>query len=835
MTYANPFQLSAEGGRIYDFCRNQNYNPTVLTSTDGGATWSNPRIVIQTGTGGTRPYVKYCSDYNSRIDFIYTDAHPDNQPTSLYHLYYQNGAFNQTDGTFLKKFSDLPILHDSGERGTVIYQYNTAAQSDPNQWIPTGRAWCWDIANQSNDFPACVFSVKVDNVTGNSWDDARIYYYYARWTGTNWQKRFIAQAGRPLYNGQPDYAGGICLDPQEPNTIYISTDAANPFDLNTTTDVPLGAHYELWRGVTTDGGLTFNWQTVTANSSVDNLRPYVPRVNGGEPCVLWFRGIYSSYTSFNTEIVGLFTTKVPRVYPDGTWVADADGNWSDTNKWANGTPADGAAETADFGELDITTYRVVTLDLSRGIGALSFGDLSGTQNWTLNSDNNSVLTLSSASPSIVVNQNVATLAVSLAGINGFTKSGAGTLVLAAGNSLSGTLNLDSGSTSANDGAVRVASGAALANIMSPINFRNNSGSDAVGSFQLDGSNGEIIVTQNFSTSCRNNTTTPTFENIAGTNTLAGTNFVQVGGTNVIYQSDASSLLQITAQIQFVGSLTAPRFFTFTGDGDITVSGAILAAANGTTPIGLVKTGAGTLTLDGSNTYRNGTTVSGGALFVNGSLGNGSVNVLAGKLGGNGVIAGPVSISAGAILAPGTDETGTLTINNGLTNNGVVLIKFNKADSGLTNDNVEVGGAIVFGGTLAITNIGPDILTAGDDLKIFSAASYKGVFANVSPATPGVGLLWDTNNLAANGTLSVVLGTFSPQFAAITLDGKNLVFNGFGGAAGYNYSVLSSTDLMLPQADWEIAGTGTFDNFGNLIFTNAIQSNSPQRFYEIRVP
>ena len=43
--------------------------------------------------------------------------------------------------------------------------------------------------------------------------DARIYHYYARWTGTNWQKRFIAQA-RPIYNGQPDYGGGIALDPQ---------------------------------------------------------------------------------------------------------------------------------------------------------------------------------------------------------------------------------------------------------------------------------------------------------------------------------------------------------------------------------------------------------------------------------------------------------------------------------------------------------------------------------------------------------------------------------------------------------------------------------------------
>ena len=127
VTYANPYQLAAEGGRIYDFNRNQNFNPTVVTSTDGGATWSAPQIFIQTGTGSIRPYVKYASDYSQRIDFLYTDAHPRNLNNSLYHLYYQGGNFYKSDGTFVRSFASLPILHDSGERGSVIYQYSDAA------------------------------------------------------------------------------------------------------------------------------------------------------------------------------------------------------------------------------------------------------------------------------------------------------------------------------------------------------------------------------------------------------------------------------------------------------------------------------------------------------------------------------------------------------------------------------------------------------------------------------------------------------------------------------------------------------------------------------------
>jgi hypothetical protein len=78
---------------------------------------------------------------------------------------------------------------------------------------------------------------------------------------------------------------------------------------------PNNERYELWRGVTSDGGQTFAWTPVTTNSTQDNFRPYVPRRNGGEPCVIWFRGSYPSYTTYSTAIVGLFTTAVPAPPP----------------------------------------------------------------------------------------------------------------------------------------------------------------------------------------------------------------------------------------------------------------------------------------------------------------------------------------------------------------------------------------------------------------------------------------------------------------------------------------------------------------------------------------
>jgi hypothetical protein len=34
---------------------------------------------------------------------------------------------------------------------------------------------------------------------------------------------------------------------------------------------------------------------------------------------------------------------------DGTWGVDADGNWSDSDNWVDGTVANGAGSTATFG------------------------------------------------------------------------------------------------------------------------------------------------------------------------------------------------------------------------------------------------------------------------------------------------------------------------------------------------------------------------------------------------------------------------------------------------------------------------------------------------------
>ena len=313
-SYSNAFRLSAEN-RIYHFSRSINYNPTLTTSTDEGQTWSTPVQLIRTGTGGNRPYVRYSSNHLDRIDAIYTDGHPRDMENSLYHLTISGGSVRRSDGSLIRSTSQLPVLHDAPdlERGSPIYTYSAAAWGSgqgPNDWIPSGRAWSWDIHRGNDDQPVAVFTVRVANVTGTGWNHNRIYYYYARWDGSQWKKTFIAHAGRPLYSAEADYAGGICIDPEDPRVVYISTNAASPFALGSLTSVPLAANdrYEIYRGFTADGGLTFTWEQVTVNSTADNLRPTVPENHARDRTLLWFNGTYTSYTSFATRVLGIFGT-----------------------------------------------------------------------------------------------------------------------------------------------------------------------------------------------------------------------------------------------------------------------------------------------------------------------------------------------------------------------------------------------------------------------------------------------------------------------------------------------------------------------------------------------
>ncbi|MGO8698343.1 MAG: autotransporter-associated beta strand repeat-containing protein [Limisphaerales bacterium] len=152
----------------------------------------------------------------------------------------------------------------------------------------------------------------------------------------------------------------------------------------------------------------------------------------------------------------------------GTWITDTGGSWTDSTNWQDDMIASGSDSTADFSTLYLGSDSIVTLDGPRTIGHLIFGDLRGSHNWLLDTGSVGPLTLAVAtgSPSIDVNNQATTVSAALAGTQGLTKLGAGTLSLTGSNTYSGLTAINGGEldispSQLGGGPVIVGDGAAL--------------------------------------------------------------------------------------------------------------------------------------------------------------------------------------------------------------------------------------------------------------------------------------------------------------------------------------------------------------------------------------
>ena len=297
VTYSNLHFLARENGgkgRIYDFYRgfDDSFKPSWAWSDDAGETWKAGKVFIDVPTQFRhRPYVKYSSNGTDTVHVAYTEGHPRNFDNSIYHIAYRAGKLLRSDGTAIRSLQEGLT---KPEEGTRVYR------GDPNN-----VAWISDLHLDAKGLPMLVFSVQKDSAgmaPGVGGNDFR--YHYARWNGKQWTEHEIAYGGGKLYRDEDDYTGNICVDPQDPHTVYISTDADPVTGKPLLSKADGRRHWEVFRGSTRDGA-KWTWSPVTRDSAADNIRPIVPIWKSQRRAVLWLQGKMRAYTDYDFRIVGL--------------------------------------------------------------------------------------------------------------------------------------------------------------------------------------------------------------------------------------------------------------------------------------------------------------------------------------------------------------------------------------------------------------------------------------------------------------------------------------------------------------------------------------------------
>lgn len=283
-TYANPFILSEENNRIFLFGRWAGYKPNLSWSDDGGETWAKARVVInpQPFNPGQRPYVKYFSNGKDKIHMVFTDGHPNVEPTnSVYYAYYQHGAFYRADGSKICTIDELPF---EPKDASLAYD---ATQTH-------ARAWVHDICENKDGMPVIAYTRFPQP------DDHR--YHYAWFDGESWQDHEICKAGKwfpQTPEGEKEteefYSAGISIDPNHPSTVFLSRPVEEVFEI------------EQWN--TTDGGKTWTSSAITRHSEYDQVRPFVvwnmPAQKGA--ALFWMENEkYIHFTNYDSNIKAAF-------------------------------------------------------------------------------------------------------------------------------------------------------------------------------------------------------------------------------------------------------------------------------------------------------------------------------------------------------------------------------------------------------------------------------------------------------------------------------------------------------------------------------------------------
>ncbi len=477
----------------------------------------------------------------------------------------------------------------------------------------------------------------------------------------------------------------------------------------------------------------------------------------------------------------------------GSWTNLAGGSWAVASNWAGGFIADGPGANAGFSIVNLNTDATILLNGLRTVGSLGFRDTTPSHDWSLMPGSGGQLTLDMGTgmPAITILNQTTTLGITLAGDDGFSKEGAGKLVLSGSNLYSGgtvvntgTLQINGASALQGPAIIKTdallwlnAGGVIYQNAISgpgTVRISPGTGTAALGG-DLTGFSGIMEIQPGnaggkvlFSNTTQTEAITPA----AKVSVQPGaTLFLGVAETEVA--AGAALELQGTGNSENLGALRIERGAVWSGtvlltadtvigtnSGIGTISGNI---GDGAGTFGFTKKGAGTLVLAGENTH-SGSTVHNGA----GTLAIGNALALRDST---------LAYTGGALVFDQDVDSNTYQIG-GLSGTAGITLENNAAPPvaiyltvGSNNENTTYAGDISGEGSFEKTGTG--VLTlAGEN-------TYAG------------------STTISSGTLRLTVPPVMPANLKIMPMGDSITYGHNGGNAGYRGLLYNLLNPILP--------------------------------------
>jgi autotransporter-associated beta strand protein len=513
------------------------------------------------------------------------------------------------------------------------------------------------------------------------------------------------------------------------------------------------------------------------------------------------------------------------------WTNLLGGTWGTAANWSGNVIATNVDGVADFSTLDITAARTVTNDTIRTIGHLVFGDTVQNANWTLSAGTN-ILAVSSGSPKIIVNGGQsATISSSLAGSQGFTKLGAGTLNLNAANTITNGVNILAGALNLQ---TATALGSTANPALSPVVISN-----ALVQFSTSGAQfftNNLILLGTSNTVVQNSGAQ---DNFVGTITGSGILRISTPGGVVIGQRGDMS--GFTGTVLVTGNAAGNN-----------ASGLILA--NGDSVSGISGSANAVFDFEGGTLnylYSAGTI---NATNYMGALVGSNANVIVQTKNGAGTTSGDVTSEIGALnqstyfmgsfrdyanANTGTTPpklgirkvgTGTLTLAGASTNTGPTEVWNGALDVsgslGASPITVKSGAALLLEGTIGSPTVtvqsggrwvvggsatlGSAILSMNGSMDVTAGAGY---FSLGSATLSGTGVVNGGLTMSGGSTLNP-----GPIGGAGTLTLSNGTYSVYGGTLAFDLSntPLSGNDLLDVKGNLDLSSPGVTVSINKLM-------------------